>query len=538
MYKWVHALINDCLTCQSNKHKRHELHQGSLQEWSEKVPLPFHTVHIDHKGPINPKSFGNQHCLVVVDAFSRFIQVYPVPTTSAADTIKAMEKFITTFGIPQKLVYDRGTAFMNADFTNWAKELGITMAPRTAYSPWTNGKVETQNRHLARYFRNFLNENANNWAKLAHQFAFAHNTTTSYTTGTSPYEIVFGTKPQIPLSLKLGLHRNRARICASKFCEGLKPHTHTEQFTNNEAVDRFLSSEISKSVMDRENTFKKVYSETYEKSRTVLEKARQYRNRYKLAKRLKVGQKVLLEDHSTVIGVSKKLCELRTGPYTVTKVITEVTYEITLDNDPTVKKAVHRNHLIEYYPASDTLPPMIEEYFPTGHSRDEEFYQNLAKLPQNIIQDEKHIEPLIVVPPQQHEQAPQIPRENQIGIPELATPQIGDTLNTPQCVTPQCASSQRTQPQTLARRTSTLVTQRNIQTPANSRYRQLLDAASGRSVFLRQTPQQTENQNPIPLVTIPTPEHTQTRSSRTGYQLRERARTSYTDFKGAQNTKK
>ena len=37
---------------------------------------------------------------------------------------------------------------------NWAKELGITLRPQTAHSPWTNAKIETQNQHNARYCRN------------------------------------------------------------------------------------------------------------------------------------------------------------------------------------------------------------------------------------------------------------------------------------------------------------------------------------------------------------------------------------------------
>ena len=37
---------------------------------------------------------------------------------------------------------------MNKNFTSWLHELGITRAPRTAYSSWTNGKVEIQNKHL------------------------------------------------------------------------------------------------------------------------------------------------------------------------------------------------------------------------------------------------------------------------------------------------------------------------------------------------------------------------------------------------------
>ena len=156
----------------------------------------FRTIHIDHIGPIHPISASNVHCLLIVDAFSRFLMVYPVRNTTALATITAVEKWILSFGIPQPIIHDRGTAFPNTEFINWTKEVGITLRPRTAYSLETNGKIETQNQHFARYWRNFLNDAGNNWSSLAPKFAFTHNTSVNSTTGKTPNEIVFGTKPQ------------------------------------------------------------------------------------------------------------------------------------------------------------------------------------------------------------------------------------------------------------------------------------------------------------------------------------------------------
>ena len=84
--------------------------------------------------------------------------LYPVTNTGAQATVAAVEKWILQFGIPQSILHDRGTAFLNTDFVNWTKEFGITLRPRTAHSPGTNGKVETQNQHIARYWRRFLND--------------------------------------------------------------------------------------------------------------------------------------------------------------------------------------------------------------------------------------------------------------------------------------------------------------------------------------------------------------------------------------------
>ena len=102
---------------------------------------------------------------------------------------------------------------MNQDFTSYTHELGITHAPRTAFSAWTNGKLEVQNKQLGAHFRNFLDQHQGRWDEVAPKFAFAQNTVPNASTGLSPYEIVFGQKPQIPLSLKLGLLRDSKLTC-------------------------------------------------------------------------------------------------------------------------------------------------------------------------------------------------------------------------------------------------------------------------------------------------------------------------------------
>ena len=142
MFDWICALTADCLTCQNNKPKPKHRNEVPLEEWQNET-VPSRTIHIDHKGAIHPTSAGNVHCLLIVDAFSRFLMVYPVRTTTALATITAVEKWILSFGIPQSIIHNRGTAFINTEFINWTKELGITLRPRTAYSPWTNGKIET-----------------------------------------------------------------------------------------------------------------------------------------------------------------------------------------------------------------------------------------------------------------------------------------------------------------------------------------------------------------------------------------------------------
>ena len=87
-----------------------------------------------------------------------------------------------------------------------------------------------------------------------------------------------------------------------------------------------------------------------------------YKYRYKLVEALRAGRKVLLETHQIPFRKSQKLCELQSGPYTKTKVITKMNYEVALDSDPTRIQDVHRNHLVEFFPRDNDLPTLSSNY--------------------------------------------------------------------------------------------------------------------------------------------------------------------------------
>ena len=235
-----------------------------MEEWQGDT-APFCAIHIDHKGPLHPPSNRNTHCLLIVDSFSGFLMVYPVTNTGAQAKIAAVENWILHFGVPQSIIHDRGTTFLNTDFVNWTKELGITVLPRTAHSPWKNGKVENQNQQLARFWRILLNDAGTNWASLAPKFAFAPKTCVNYTTGKTPYEIVFGAQPQIPMYVKLGLYRNKHKLFCSEFCTDFPPHTHDENSTKNEVLQKLLRPLLSQALLDRERDFKRIHSSTFER---------------------------------------------------------------------------------------------------------------------------------------------------------------------------------------------------------------------------------------------------------------------------------
>ena len=127
-------------------------------------------------------------------------------------------------------------------------------------------------------------------------------------------------------------------------------------------------------LLNRETQFKNIYRKVYREVREANHRSLSHRNKYKLGKPLRVGQKVLLKNHNAPIGKSQKLCELRSGPYIVTKVITKFKYATALNADPTRTQVVHRNHLVEFFPRNNELPYVLSYYEkPFNDDRTEHF---------------------------------------------------------------------------------------------------------------------------------------------------------------------
>ena len=173
-------------------------------------------------------------------------------------------------------------------------------------------------------------------------------------------------------------------------------------------VGQHTSTAIITSFLEREQTFKRIYSSTFERRREQTARSHAYRNRSKLGHHLEIGQKVLYQNHKQDLTRSQKLQQRRLGLSTVTKRITKTTYQIQDDKDPTVIETVHRIHLVEYYPKEGSLPAIIEGYVPSDYQNDgfyERFMEQRTRGLNNPNTTEEHdsfpfpIEPLRSFPP-------------------------------------------------------------------------------------------------------------------------------------------
>ena len=70
-------------------------------------------INIDSIGPFPPDEDGNKYIMVFIDVFSRFVELVPVPDTSALVAAKEIVKFVGRYGTPDEILTDNGKQYLN-----------------------------------------------------------------------------------------------------------------------------------------------------------------------------------------------------------------------------------------------------------------------------------------------------------------------------------------------------------------------------------------------------------------------------------------
>jgi hypothetical protein len=53
---------------------------------------PFEVIHLDHIGPLPKDDHGYEYVLVLIDALSRWVELFPTKTTTALEVYGSMVK--------------------------------------------------------------------------------------------------------------------------------------------------------------------------------------------------------------------------------------------------------------------------------------------------------------------------------------------------------------------------------------------------------------------------------------------------------------
>eukprot|EP01083_Nonionella_stella_P264938 898055_1 len=110
---------------------------------------PFEQISVDIVGPlpITAKN-GFRYIVTIIDKFTRFCKLVPVTNIKAITVLKAIDKWIDTFGPPSTILSDNGSQFTSAIYKAHMDRYGTKCKYSVPYHPECNGQIERLHRWM------------------------------------------------------------------------------------------------------------------------------------------------------------------------------------------------------------------------------------------------------------------------------------------------------------------------------------------------------------------------------------------------------
>ena len=210
---WWHGMkrdvtrwINACLGCALRKTPRPS--RAGLA-YTMESPYPFHTVAIDlclgrQKGTKEDSSY----ILTMLDTFSRWPIAIPIPDKKPATIASAIYKhLLTVHGPPLRILTDQGGEFVNKGIKAMCKHWDIAHITTSARDSKANGHCERFHRTLNTSMTMLMARFGPEWDTYVDACLWAYRTSVNETTGYSPFEVLYGHPPTLPLDHSLNLQR-------------------------------------------------------------------------------------------------------------------------------------------------------------------------------------------------------------------------------------------------------------------------------------------------------------------------------------------
>ncbi len=324
MARDVRRFVQGCPDCAISKSSR-QLPSGKL------VPLPIPNRPWSHLGvdfiTDLPPSDNNTCILVIVDRFSKFCRLLPLPgLPTALQTAELLFNHVFRYyGIPEDIVSDRGPQFISRVWKAFFSLLGVTISLTSGYHPQSNGQTERKIQEIGRFLRTFCHGRQNSWNQFLGWAEYAQNSLRQGSTGLTPFQCVLGFQPPLfpwsgePSDVLAVDHWFRES-------EGVwdSAHRHLQQAVRRQRI-----------TADARRTPTPTYLP---------------------------GQKVWLSTRDIRLRLPcRKLSPRFVGPFTILEQVNPVTYKLQLPAQYKIHPTFHVSLLKPYFPSVSPEPGLVEE---------------------------------------------------------------------------------------------------------------------------------------------------------------------------------
>ena len=294
-YYWPELLQdvkNWCKTCQICQTRRNTGIKIKLPLKPMPVAAaPMEMIALDITGPFPLSLKGNSYILVMCDYLTKWPEAFAIPNHKANTIAKIfVEEIIFRYGVPKKLLTDRGTEFLSTLIKEINEYFGILKLNTTPYHPQTDGLVERFNYTLTSMLSSYVNSKQNDWDMHISSCLFAYRNAIHLGTGYTPFYLMYLRNTNMPVDLL--------------FQPPLSQYMEQEDYLiimKERMQEAWFKAGLN--IKYNQENMKELYDKKHHD------------------KQPKVGEYVMLESPVIIRGQSSKLTRTFKGPYLIEKVL-------------------------------------------------------------------------------------------------------------------------------------------------------------------------------------------------------------------------
>jgi len=202
MREHVRRFIHECGFCQKNSYEGYPV---QIPRYISGRYQPMERLAIDTIHTPGDES-GNEYIVAIIDCFSRFLTLTPIPVLAKEQVAKALLKHMGTFGAPAEVCSDKGGDYVNDIIQELLNLVGTEHVISMAYSKEENSIVERSNKETWKWIRAVLYDKRVGRKNTTQAAPFAeriHNAKTVKSLGYSPGRIIFGDRVSLDRNILL-----------------------------------------------------------------------------------------------------------------------------------------------------------------------------------------------------------------------------------------------------------------------------------------------------------------------------------------------
>lgn len=280
--------VRCCQVCQRTKAHRQKPEGLMSSQWAT---APMEELSVDIVGPLPPTPRHHKYLLVVIDKFTKFIELFPLRAATSKNIVDCMVQVFCRHGTPAAISSDNGKPFVSTVWRGLLEHWGIRDRHTVPYRP-AGQMVERHNGTVKECLRAYCS-NHRDWDRHIPEIAFAMRTAESVVTGYTPAFLCYGRELRTPWE----------QPAAKDDTEPAETASHA------------FAAEVTRCLQE-------ALEETRGHQQTARQAQKTYYDRHRRPTTVQQGDLVLLDSHTlsdAAKGITAKLAPRRTGPFRVVR---------------------------------------------------------------------------------------------------------------------------------------------------------------------------------------------------------------------------